>query len=208
VQTLHLAASRLAMARVAVYPIDLNGRNKMIESKRLCQENSPIVWLVGINLYNQSEDGDPRYYECTGAVGIRLDSMAGKSGGQAFHRKAGIREAIAQAVAEGENYYTLSYSPAKRKFDGKVRTIRLAINRKEYRVRFRQHYFADDPSIVYRPGTEPSPDIVLLETRSVMTPWQIGRVSGLDNSGHEEPIVAGMRYGGSVTRVLSNPCGI
>jgi hypothetical protein len=72
--------------------------------------------------------------------------MAGKSGGQAFHRKAGIRGAIAQAVAEGENYYTLSYSPAKRKFDGKVRTIRVAINRKEYRVRFRQHYFADDPS--------------------------------------------------------------
>lgn len=147
-QTLHLAASRLAIARVAVYPIDLIGRSKTIESKRLCPENSAITWFVGINLYGQSEE-DPRFYKCTGAKGIRVDSMAGKSGGQAFHRRGEIREAIAQAVAEGENYYTLSYSATK-KFDGKLRTIRVAINQKVYQVRFRQHYFADDPSTVYQ----------------------------------------------------------
>ena len=196
VQMLHLAASRLSMARVAVYPIDLNGRSKKIESKRLCQENSPIVWLVGINLNNESEEGGQRYYECTGAVGIRLDGMAGKSGGQAFHGKAGIREAIAQAVVEGEKYYTLYYSPTKRKFDGKVRSIRVEIDRKAYRVRFRQHYFADDPSIVYRPGTEPSRDIVVPGARSAPTSWNEGRVSDLDKAGPEGPIAAGMRYGG------------
>lgn len=192
-QTLHLAASRLAIARVAVYPIDLNGRNKTIESKRLCPESSAINWLVGINLYGQSEE-DPRFYECTGAKGIRVDSMAGKSGGQAFHRQSEIQEAIAQAVAEGENYYTLSYS-ATNKFNGKLRTIRVAINQKEYHVRFRQRYFADDPSTVYRPGTEPSPDIVLPgTTRS--NPWKIGRVSVLASSEPEGPIGEGMRYGG------------
>jgi hypothetical protein len=190
-QTLHLAASRLAIARVAVYPIDLNGRNKKIESKRLCEQNLPTM---GIELYTQSEE-DNRYYECTGADGIRIDNMAGKSGGQVFHHRGGIREEIAQAVAEGENYYTVSYSPAKRRFDGKLRTIRVAINEKHYQVRFRRQYFADDPSTVYRPGTEPTPDIVLPGT-SITTPWNVGRVSGLDHSGPGEPIEAGMRYGG------------
>jgi VWFA-related protein len=190
-QTLHLAASRLAIARVAVYPIDLNGRNKRIESKRLCEKNLP---LIGFELYTQSEE-DTMYYECTGAEGIRLDNMARKSGGQAFHHRGGIREAIAQTVAEGENYYTLSYSPTKIRFDGKLRTIRVAINRKEYQVRFRQHYFADDPSTVYRPGTEPSPDILLAGT-SITTPWRVGRVSSSDLSGPDGPIAAGMRYGG------------
>jgi len=191
VQALHLASSRLAMARVAVYPIDLNGRNKRIESKRLCEKLPP---LLGFELYTQSQE-DAMYYECKGAEGIRLNNMAGRSGGQAFHDRARIREEIAEAVAEGENYYTLSYSPTKSRFDGKLRTIRVGISRKEYQVRFRQHYFADDPSTVYRPGTETSPDIILPGS-SITTPWKVGRVSGLDRSGPEEPIASGMRYGG------------
>lgn len=191
-QTLHLAASRLAIARVAVYPIDLIGRSKRIESKRLCQKNWPTL---GFELYTESEE-DAMYYECTGAQGIRLDNMATKSGGQAFHHRGDIREAIAHAVAEGENYYSLSYAPAKSQFDGKLRTIRVVITQKEYHVRFRQRYFADDPSTVYRPGTSPSPDIVLPGT-SPTIPWEIGRVSGVDRSAPEGPIAAAMTYGGS-----------
>jgi VWFA-related protein len=191
VQTLHLASSRLSMARVAVYPIDLNGRSKQIESKRLCEKLPPFL---GFELYTESQE-DNMYYECKGAEGIRVDSMAARSGGQAFHNRGGIREEIAQAVAEGQNYYTLSYSPAKSKFDGKLRTIRIGISRKEYRVRFRQRYFADDPSTVFRPGTEASPDIILPGS-SISTPWKVGRVFGLDRSGPGEPIAVGMRYGG------------
>src|SRR6267154_3321037 len=190
-QTLHLASSRLAIARVVVYPIDLNGRNKRIESKRLCEKSWP---LVGFELYTQSEE-DNMYYECTGAEGIRVDNMARRSGGQAFHDRGRIREAIAQAVAEGESYYTLSYSPTKGRFDGKLRTIRITINRKEYQVRFRRHYFADDPSTVFRPGIEPSPDIVLPGT-SLTTPWRVGRVIGSDRSEPEGPIASWLRYGG------------
>jgi VWFA-related protein len=190
-QTLHLAASRLAIARVAVYPIDLTGRTKKIESKRLCEENLPIE---GRRLYTQSEE-DNTYYECTSSEGFRIDSVAGKSGGQAFHRRSEVREEIAQVVAEGENYYTLSYSPTKKGFNGKLRTIRVAIHGKQYRVRFLQQYFADDPSTVYRPENMPSPDIVL--AKSVITaPWNVGRLSILGPSAPAEPIEAGMRYGG------------
>jgi hypothetical protein len=135
------------------------------------------------------------YYECTSADEGHVDNMAGKSGGQGFHHRAGVQEAIAQAVAEGENYYTLSYSPTKTSYDGKLRTIRVAINRNDYRVRFRQHYFADDPSTLYRPEAVPSPDIVL-PGASITTPWLVGRVSGLDHAESREPITAGMRYGG------------
>ena len=190
-QTLHLAASRLAIARVAVYPIDLTGRTRRIESKRLCEENLPPE---RIGLYTQSEE-DNTYYECTSSEGFRIDSVAGKSGGQAFHRQSKLREEIAQVVAEGENYYTLSYSPTKKKFNGKLRTIRVVITGKEYRVRFRQQYFADDPSTVYRPENTASRDIVLASYVATAA-WNVGRVSVLGPAAPAEPIEAGMRYGG------------
>lgn len=209
VQTLHLTADRLAMSRVAVYPIDLSGKSNTVEKKRLCVDFPPY-------LHTESEE-DSMYFECK-AEGMALNYTAAQTGGQAFHDRNRIQEAIARAVDEGTNYYTVSYEPAKGKLSGKLRNVRITLAQKDYQLRFRHRYWADDPAIVFRPGTESSPDIILpLAGGCTNAP---GRVGGISNAAPvqlcgadmpqlagriisptgpdktEEPILDGMRYGG------------
>ena len=73
-----------------------------------------------------------------------LTEVAAATGGKAFYNSNGIREAIATAGEQGSNYYTLSYSPANKIYDGKFRKIRVLLSEKGYSLHYRQGYFADD----------------------------------------------------------------
>ena len=210
VQTLRLASSRLAMSRVAVYPVDLTGKGKKVEKRRLCFD---FFWYEH-EIHTESEE-DSLYTECK-SRGIGLDGMAAHTGGRAFHGLDSIQEAMAQAVDEGTNHYTLSYVPAKGKLDGKLRNLKITIDQKDYEVRFRQRYWADDPVAVYRPGTEASPDVVLSGPACINPPGQIAGIpsampiqicgdvplemvrvtSSSDVNRSKESIDAAMRYGG------------
>lgn len=73
-----------------------------------------------------------------------LNEFAISTGGQAFFNGNGIGQAISTAVEQGSNYYTLSYSPANTKYDGKFRKIKVQLDAKSYALHYRQGYFADD----------------------------------------------------------------
>jgi hypothetical protein len=73
-----------------------------------------------------------------------LNQIASDTGGKAFFNSNAIEEAIATAVEQGSNYYTLSYTPANRNYNGKFRKIKVVAG-KGYHLNYRPGYFADDP---------------------------------------------------------------
>ena len=62
--------------------------------------------------------------------GGQLSDMASATGGKAFYNTNGIKQAVAEVVATGSNYYTLSYSPTNNQWNGNYRKlkVKLAIN--------------------------------------------------------------------------------
>jgi hypothetical protein len=83
--------------------------------------------------------------DARGAEFDTMNQVAQGTGGKAFYNSNGIGEAIATAVEQGSNYYTLSYSPINKHYDGKFRKIRVALTDKGYHLHYRPGYFADDP---------------------------------------------------------------
>jgi len=184
---LHLASDSLTLARVAIYPIDLTGKNKKIVIGRMCDQSSSslFAWFT-----------EPEYEECR-ETGIKLKSVATESGGRLFRDPARIPEGITQAVADEANYYTLAYSPTNEKFNGKLRNIKVSVDRQEYSLLYREKYFADDPSSVYHSGTGAPPEIVLPRSVGVV-PWYVVRFSPTNSpqsAESKEPILGAMRYG-------------
>ena len=51
-----------------------------------------------------------------------------------------------RAVRNGSHYYTLAYSPANNKNDGRFRRIQVSLVDNNYTLSYRRGYFADQPS--------------------------------------------------------------
>jgi hypothetical protein len=73
-----------------------------------------------------------------------LNQFAIATGGKAFYSSNAIRQAIETSVEQGSNYYTLSYVPANKTYDGKFRKIKITLAAKGYSLHYRQGYFAED----------------------------------------------------------------
>lgn len=73
-----------------------------------------------------------------------MTQFAVATGGKAFFNTNDLREAIATANEQGSNYYSFSYSPSNKVYDGKFRKIKVQLATKGYKLYYRQGYFADD----------------------------------------------------------------
>ena len=75
-----------------------------------------------------------------------VNQIAAETGGKAFYNSNAIADAIATATEQGSNYYTLSYNPDNKNYDGRFRKIKVAFAEKGYHLYYRPGYFADDLS--------------------------------------------------------------
>jgi hypothetical protein len=57
----------------------------------------------------------------------------------------GFKAAVASAVGNGESYYTLSYRPEEKNFNGDFRKIRVKVDDAKYDLAYRSGYYADLP---------------------------------------------------------------
>jgi VWFA-related protein len=73
-----------------------------------------------------------------------LSNIAAETGGSAFFNTNGLKEAFTKAVIEGSDYYTLTYAPSDKNFDGRLRKIRVELSQRGHEVSYRRSYFADD----------------------------------------------------------------
>jgi hypothetical protein len=75
-----------------------------------------------------------------------MDLVAEQTGGKAFYGSNDITRAMRTVGEQGTDYYTLSYTPSNRKYDGRFRKIRVQVSGRGYRLAHRSGYFAEDPS--------------------------------------------------------------
>ena len=146
--------SLLSRGQVAVYPIDARGLTIL-----------PNVSVAG-------DDGDGAKYvhnptllahdlnaamEATFEENSAMKDMAYQTGGRAFLNTNDLTEAVASALDEGANYYTLSYTPADTNWNGDFRKIQVQMQQQGLNLSYRRGYYADDlyspPTIMAREGS-------------------------------------------------------
>jgi hypothetical protein len=74
-----------------------------------------------------------------------MNAMADATGGRSFVNTNDLSKATASAIEEGYNFYTLTYTPTNSAHDGKLRKIKLQLDRPGLKLSYRQGYYASDP---------------------------------------------------------------
>ncbi len=72
------------------------------------------------------------------------DELARDTGGRAFYSTNDVAGALANATQNGGTYYTLTYSPTDKDYDGKRRSIEVKLAQKGYQLQYRRAYFGTD----------------------------------------------------------------
>lgn len=138
----------LTAARVAVYPIDARGLF-----------NSPTAradYMPSPNTMSVSNRG--RLSRGSVAANVDRDAMrsldraerehdsmttiAEETGGRAFYNRNDLKAAVADAINNGESFYTLGFVPAG-KLDGHFRKIKVGLSGGRYELAYRLGYYAD-----------------------------------------------------------------
>lgn len=134
---IHEAVDRLTLSQIAIYPVDIRG---LMVDPVFSAANSRRFRSQGSFAQAQA-----KFARELAADHDTMDELAKGSGGHAFYNSNGLAQAIATAVEDGANYYyTLSYSPTNKNFDGGSRKIRVKLSRSGYSLSYRRSYFADD----------------------------------------------------------------
>jgi len=75
-----------------------------------------------------------------------MDLVAEQTGGKAYYGSNDITDALRATVEQGSDYYTISYTPSNRKYDGRFRKIHVKVEGHNRRVAHRSGYYAEDPN--------------------------------------------------------------
>ncbi len=130
----------MAINQIAVYPVD--GRGLMVPPMfSASQSGSKYVR----NPTAFSKDS-MKFFQQTAAEHATMDQVADSTGGEALYNTNGLKEAIAHVIHIGSNYYTIAYTPANNKYDGKFRKVTVRVDYPEAKLEYRRGYFADDPN--------------------------------------------------------------
>jgi VWFA-related protein len=147
------AFAAMARSQIAVYPVDVKGVESMARYEGMAQ-SGPIS---GRSNESITKGGVATLPGTMGAFlqGAEIGSF---TGGRYFTGDNDLRDLMTQAVETGENYYTVSYRPTNDKYDGSVRRIEVKLPQKEYKLEYRQLYFALSPEAVQALHKEGTPD--------------------------------------------------
>ncbi len=130
----------LARSQVAVYPIDARGL--MVSPTMSAASSRNYGGSTGTARMRQDEQ---KFFNDTAEEHGTMRAMADATGGQAFVNTNNLTSAVATAVVDGSNFYTLTYTPTNSTHDGKLRKISVHVSRQGLTLAYRQGYYADDP---------------------------------------------------------------
>lgn len=145
-------ADLLAAERVALYPVDARGvlPQPMFNAASQTGDYSrptPASSLGG-GTSRFSQDTQTAALQ-TGAEHASMDVLAQETGGRAVHDSNGLKEALADALTDGANFYSVAYVPPERK-NGQsgvmFHTIEVKLNGAKYQLAYRRGYYTDDTS--------------------------------------------------------------
>jgi VWFA-related protein len=147
-------ADLLNLSHTSVYAIDVRGlmiNSVFSASSRInlqARGGGSGVANTAPSQANPATTQQQRFSSSQAAEHATLSNLAAETGGEAFFNTNGLKEAFTKAVDEGSDYYTVSYDPTDKKFDGGLRKIRVDLSRHGYQVSYRRSYFSDDLATV------------------------------------------------------------
>lgn len=137
----------LTRAQVSVYPVDPRG----------VQAFTPggATNLNQVTAYTQASTN---FFLNEAAEHTTMQTIASDTGGEPFYNRNNLTQAVGDAIEDGANYYTISYTPSEKKTGGEWRSIRIELAKsaahKSAQLSYRRGYFADDLKVpAYHTGT-------------------------------------------------------
>ncbi len=133
-------ADMLAVSRVAVYPVDARGVLLMPMGA-----TASMIAPFGRTAPNESPTQAATQEASLerAAEHATMDVLAQQTGGRAVHDSNGLQEAIADAIDDGANFYTLAYVPTNTNYNGAMRNIRVRLAHEKADLFYRRSYYAD-----------------------------------------------------------------
>jgi VWFA-related protein len=131
------AESQLASANIAIYPVDLHGLVSGMESSA----------SRGGSVFSDTAVSDRASAQVSGlqAAHGTMEEVAAMTGGKAYFNDNEIKEGIALAATDEKASYSLGYYPENKKWDGKLRNIKVKVSQADTQIRYRKGYFAIEP---------------------------------------------------------------
>jgi VWFA-related protein len=137
----------LTASRVAVYPIDARG---LITRGGSAGMGRPTAIAIGSGRTGVIDPGafpsvSQEARDREQAELATMLQLAEQTGGTAFYNSNASKQALSRAVENGSSYYTLTYSPGEKKFDGSFRKIQVRLAGRGYELAYRHGYYATAP---------------------------------------------------------------
>ena len=137
-QEIKEAETQLASANVAIYPVDLLGLMSGMESS--ASRQGSVSHDTAISDVSLSQVSSQQSSHGT------MEEVAAQTGGKAYFNQNEIKDGISLAVSDEKASYTLGYYPENKKWDGKLRNIKVKVDQGDTQLRYRKGYFAIDPA--------------------------------------------------------------
>jgi VWFA-related protein len=83
-----------------------------------------------------------------------MNDVASRTGGRVFLNSNDLVTSIGASLDDGSTYYTLSYYPDNKKWDGQFRAIQVKAGRADVKLRHRIGYYALDPEKVRKEDSD------------------------------------------------------
>jgi VWFA-related protein len=135
------AEAQLASAGVAIYPVDLRG---LVSGMENSAAHGGGVYSDPTRLSNRATAQADSLISSHGT----MEEVAAQTGGKAYFNENEIREGVALAAADERASYSLGYYPENKKWDGKLRNIKVKLDHGDTEIRYRKGYFAIEPGLI------------------------------------------------------------
>ena len=132
-------AALLTASQIAVYPIDIRGTISTGTGIDISEGN--VYGSIG-GLSDTRDHMAQRQITMEWDDHEAMSDIARETGGKAFYGSNDIKAALTASMDEGENYYTLAYTPENRKWDGKYRKLEVKTTQGGAKLTYRRGYYA------------------------------------------------------------------
>ena len=131
--------------------------NSLLEARISVYTVNPLGLIFTPNI------ADPRVLTTDGE--LIFENIAPETGGKIFRNLNDVAFLVDKSVRDGSRYYTLAYYPSNRDWNGKLREIKVSVNRPGLEARTRLGYYA-----IAEPEETPDSEIDLALSVAVRNP--------------------------------------
>lgn len=132
------ASGTLAMSKLGISPDAGPLNDDLRRTYDQLQQGRVSVYLIDVRGLNAGENNSAP------SDHLREDGFAEGTGGKAFYNANDLTLAADQAVDDGENFYTLSYSPDDLRNNGSWHAVHVDVEGGSYRLSYRPGYYDDE----------------------------------------------------------------